>query len=165
MVSKKPLRGAAAREWLAAHPKAQDRLTRDGSRWLDPRTGYTFSARQVLRVTEGYTPEQLAVERRFQRSGAKDAGESLERLVTSYRAAVSRSRGRKQGLLPRAEAVAKDSPFWDHLRALRSPDTKARGMKARALVALGLRDPESRVRVGSSPRGERRAPHPKVRRR
>lgn len=153
------LDGAEARQWLTAHPKAQDRLRREGSRFVDPRTGKSFSARQVQKVTTGYFPEQLAVERRFQQSGAKDTGEDLERLITSYRAAVSRGKrrgkGKGKGLLPRAQAVKADSPFWTYLRDLRSTDTAAKGRKARALVALGLRDPQSRVRVGASPKGER----------
>lgn len=156
------LEGAEARAWLAAHPKAQGRLTRDGARFVDPRTGYSFSARQVQQVTTGYTPEQLAVERRYQQSGARDAGENLERLITSYRASLARGRrkgrgkGKGKGLPSRASVVAKDSPFWSYLRDLRSPDTGPKGKKARALVALGLRDPASRVRVGASPKAETR---------
>lgn len=150
----KLLRGASARDWLADHPKAGARLVRAGSRWRDPLTGKEFSARQVQKVTTGYFPEQLAVERRFKFSGAKDAGEDLERLITSYRAAQSRHKGRK-GLLPRADAVAKDSPFWTHLQGLRSTDIRRNGEKAKALVALGLRDPKSTIRVGGSPKGER----------
>lgn len=148
------LEGAEGRAWLQAHPKAVDRLVKEGSRWRDPLTRQEFSARQVQKVTTGYFPEQLAVERRFQRTGAKDAGEDLERLITSYRAARSRQAGRK-GLLPRADAVAKDSPFWQHVRDLRSTETGAKGRKAKALVALGLRDPKSTIRVGGSPKGER----------
>jgi hypothetical protein len=148
----KAMRGAQARQWLEAHPKAQGRLRREGSRYVDPLTKRTFSARQVLKVTTGYTPEQLAVERRFQRSGAKDAGENLERLIVSYQAAASLTRKR---LLPRSKVVAPDSPFWQALRDLRAQDDRPTGRKARALVLLGLRDPESKVRVGHSPRGER----------
>lgn len=152
------LDGAEARTWLQEHPKAQARLIREGSRFLDPLTRKTFSARQVQKVSTGYYPEQLAVERRFQQSGAKEAGEDLERLITSYRAAQSRAKrkGKGKGLLPRAQAVAADSPLWQLLKDLRSPDTSPRGRKARALVALGLRDPQSRIRVGASPKAEAR---------
>ncbi len=154
------LEGAEARAWLQAHPKAQSRLIREGSRYVDPLTRKTFSARQVLKVSTGYSPESLAVERRFQQSGAKEAGEDLERLITSYRAAQSRAKGKGKGkgkgLLPRAQAVAADSPLWQLLKDLRSPDTSPRGRKARALVALGLRDPQSRIRVGASPKAEQR---------
>lgn len=148
------LKGAEGRDWLTDHPKAVGRLVRHGTRWRDPLTHQEFSARQVQKITTGYFPEQLAVERRFQLTGAKDAGENLERLITSYRAARSRQAGRK-GLLPRAQAVAKDSDFWELLKDLRSTDTKAKGKKAKALVGLGLRDPASTIRVGGSPKGER----------
>lgn len=145
----KKLNGSDAVAWLKAHPKALTRLERVGARLVDPRTKLSFTPRSRFIAERNITPERAAEENRFERTGAKGAGEDLERLLTSYRAAQSLTRKR---LMSRAEAVKPGSKFWRALEDLRSTETGAKGKKARALVTLGLRDPESKRRVGESPK-------------
>ena len=150
-------------------------------RYRDPKTGRTFSDRQVRQFkSAGRQREQQLVDLRLYRvlsKGEADAQRrpspavlsarlargslnNFDQLVESYRERQRQVTGTKP---TKAQALGARSRFWKALADLehaprfvtrhgRQVPVGPKSRAARALVDLGLRDAESTTRVGESPK-------------
>lgn len=127
-------------------------------RYFDPLTNMEYSTRQVQTARAGGLTNEVAASVgksgfREIRLAAQARGEKIGRLMESYQWQIQQ----KTGARPTRKAIANDAQFWNAIRDLGAERSREpTGKKARALVRLGLREPNAPWRVGESPKRRRR---------
>jgi hypothetical protein len=125
-------------------------LRNKARQYRDTVTGAIISRNQrdkaVLPSREGGRVSKERLAKSMRERGIKSHRARYDVLVSERQAVL-----RKAGVKASKREVSQSKEMKDILRALRSKDRSLRGPKHRALVQLGLRDPNSAYPPGESP--------------